>query len=407
MTRKSLPWPELYRPKSSSELTGNQDAIQGLTSWIQSWIKKPPKRRAALLIGPPGIGKTASVGAISHDLNAELVEFNASDKRNKGIIETQVWKAATQQTLDGRMRIILLDEVDGLSGTSDRGGVGAILKVIAVTVHPIVMTANDPESRRLKDLVKNCQIFNFNFIEHSEMLVILDRIISDQGEIVDTELLDNIIERSGGDLRAAIADLECVMKGGLYDEELMTIRDTKRNATETLRRLFMTTDPAAARRIVSESDIDHDQLLLWLEENIHLHLSTPEELEAGFEALSLADLALGRIMLNQNWKLLAYAYDFLSTGVVTSRSETPFRRVEYSMPDWPLLVWRGNMNRDKKSQILSRLSAVSGVSEQRVLRAYLDTIVELVRKNPEIEKVFAEWLGIKTGFLGRKRNPRS
>ena len=227
MIRESLPWPELYRPKSSSELVGNRDAIQGLKDWIQSWTKKPPRKRAALLIGPPGVGKTASVGAITHDFGAELVEFNASDKRSKGIIETQVWKAATQQTLDGRMRIILLDEVDGLSGTSDRGGVGAILKIIAIAVHPIVMTANDPESRRLKDLVKSCQVFNFHPIEHDDILEILVRIASDQGGAVNSELLDNIVKNSAGDLRAAIADLETLIKGGFYDEQLVPLRDMK------------------------------------------------------------------------------------------------------------------------------------------------------------------------------------
>jgi replication factor C large subunit len=407
MIRESLPWSELYRPRSSSELVGNQTAIGGLKDWFQSWTNKPPRKRAALLVGPPGVGKTASVGAIAYDLNAELVEFNASDKRNKEIIETQVWKAATQQTLDGRMRVILLDEVDGLSGTSDRGGIGAILKIIAITVHPIVMTANDPDSRRLKDLLKNCQVFNFNSIEHDEMLKILKFIIADQGGSVNAELLDNIIENSAGDLRAAIADTETLIKGGFYDEQLLPLRDMSRNATETLKRLFMTTDSVAARKVVSESDIDHDQLLLWLEENIHLHLSDPEELESGLEALSLADLALGRIMKSQNWKLLAYTYDFLATGVVTSRSKTPFRRVEYSMPEWPLLVWRGNRSRDKKSKVLSRLAAITGVSERRIMRTYLDIITELVNNSPRIEKELTEWLGFKAGVLCRKRNPRS
>ena len=407
MIRDNLPWPELYRPKSTKDLVGNSDAIQGLKSWIQSWTKKPPRKRAALLIGPPGVGKTASVMAITHDLEAELVEFNASDKRNKGIIETQVWKAATQQTLDGRMRIILLDEVDGLSGTSDRGGVSAILKIISIAVHPIVMTANDPESRRLKDLIKNCQVFNYNPIEHDEMLEILVRIISDQGGSVSTELLDDIIENASGDLRAAIADIETLVKGGLYDEQLVSLRDMKRNVAETLKRLFMTTDVVAAKRVVSESDIDHDQLLLWIEENIHLHLSDPAELEAGLEALSLADLSLGRIMKNQNWKLLAYVYDFLSAGVASSRSKTPFRRVEYSIPEWPLLVWRGNMSRDKKSRVLSRLGAVTGVSERRAMRAYLNTIRELADKTPEIENDLTKWLGVKAGFLDRRRNPHS
>ncbi len=119
---------------------GNIDTIHTLREWISSWRRGIPKKRAILLIGPPGVGKTASICALSHDLNMELVEFNASDKRNKGSIETTVWIAATQQTIDGRLRIIMLDEVDGLSGTA---GAGAELLEIADAPHVGRRTAVD------------------------------------------------------------------------------------------------------------------------------------------------------------------------------------------------------------------------------------------------------------------------
>ena len=156
VTNEDLPWPEKHRPSSIDQIEGNSDQIRTIKTWILSWKNKLPDKRAVLLVGPPGTGKTASIGALANDLDMEIVEFNSSDKRNKGSIETLVWRAASQQTLDGRPRIILLDEVDGLSGTSDRGGVGAIIKVIKSSVHPIMMTANDPDSPRLKDLYKIC-----------------------------------------------------------------------------------------------------------------------------------------------------------------------------------------------------------------------------------------------------------
>ena len=154
VNNESLPWPEKHRPRSLDQIVGNLDTIITMKAWILSWKTRIPNKRAILLIGPPGTGKTATIGALANDLDMELVEFNSSDKRNKDSIETLVWRAASQQTLDGRARIILLDEVDGLSGTSDRGGVGAIIKVIKDSVHPILMTANDPNSPRLKDLFK-------------------------------------------------------------------------------------------------------------------------------------------------------------------------------------------------------------------------------------------------------------
>jgi replication factor C large subunit len=157
-----------------------------------------------------------------------------------------------------------------------------------------------------------------------------------------------------------------------------------------------------ARKALSESELNHDSLVLWLEENLHLHLMTPKELSEGFEQLSLADLALGRIMRDQNWKLLAYVYDFLSIGVAMSRSETPFRRVKYSQPSWPLLVWQGNKKRDKQSEILSSLSALTQVSRRRVRQTHLDTIREIVKINPKSLNDFATWLNVEKSSLVQK-----
>ena len=403
MNSEHLPWPEKHRPQHLDAVVGNQEVISALKIWVNSWALKTPARRAALLIGPPGTGKTASVGALANDLDMELVEFNSSDKRNKDSIETLVWRAASQQTLDGRLRIILLDEVDGLSGTSDRGGVGAILKVIKDAVHPIVMTANDPNSPRLKDLKRVCRIFNFGPIENNDMKRVLNHILSENNVEVSNDVLDEIIESSGGDLRAAISDLEKQVRSGLTSSMIEPIiRDSKWGTEETLRHLFASADFKRARKALSESELNHDSLLLWLEENLHLHLLSPSELDIGFEQLSLADVTLGRIMRDQNWRLLAYFYDFLSFGVAMSRVETPFRRVKYSEPTWPLLVWQGNRKQDKEFEILNALSTITGVSKKRVRKTHLDSIREIVKENPKSLIDFATWLNVEKSALGQK-----
>ncbi|MFX1482014.1 MAG: replication factor C large subunit [Promethearchaeota archaeon] len=395
----NLPWPEKHRPKGLNELVGNTDAIRELRAWIESWKSRTPSKKAALLIGPPGIGKTASIGAISNDMNMELVEFNSSDKRNKDSIETLVWRAASQMTLDGRKRLILLDEVDGLSGTSDRGGVGAILKVIRNTVHPIIMTANDPESPRIKDLLKVCLVLRFNPIESEDMETVLKRILSENKESVSQDLIEEIIENAEGDLRAAVSDLESQVRGGFASQGTATSRDIRRGTDETLRHFFASNDLKIARRVLSESDLSHDSLILWLEENLHLHLVTPRELREGFEGLSLADLSLGRIMRGQNWKLLAYFYELLAIGVALSRTETPFRKVEYSQPTWPLLLWQGNRKRDKLLAIQSALASSTGVSSRRIKQTHLDVIQQIIRINPKALKDFAVWLNVDMSSL--------
>ncbi len=409
MNSRKLPWTERYRPNTRKEVVGNTESIHSFVKWMKSWSDGIPKIRAALLVGPPGIGKTAIVGAVANDLNFEVVEFNASDKRNKDAIETHVSRAALQHTLDGRSRVILLDEVDGLSGTSDRGGVSAILKIIEYTAHPIVMTANDPESPRLKDLMdrrqNRCEIFHFAPIDDASMMQVLLKISENSASQVSEKMLSSIVARASGDLRAAISDLEAVVEGKIDSDEIeLGTRNVKRTILETLRRLFMVTDTTTAKMIVSEGNIDHDSMLLWLEENLHLHLTTPQELELGLDALSNADVYLGRIMRQQNWKLLSYVYDFLSAGIASSRKKTPYRRVEYAQPLWPLLVFKGKRKKESREELISKLAPIAGISMERTYEKCIRTVDSIINASPKYLNEFANWLSINKKAFGQKES---
>ena len=51
------------------------------TTVIQ-WNKQNPGARAALLSGPPGVGKTTSAHLVAKELGFDVIELNASDKRS-------------------------------------------------------------------------------------------------------------------------------------------------------------------------------------------------------------------------------------------------------------------------------------------------------------------------------------
>ena len=67
----------------------------------QSWQSIPNVNAgAALLSGPPGIGKTSAAKIVCANLGFEVIEQNASDTRNKGAIETQIKDLSMNQSLD-------------------------------------------------------------------------------------------------------------------------------------------------------------------------------------------------------------------------------------------------------------------------------------------------------------------
>lgn len=127
------PLTERLRPQRPSEMLGNAGAIADLERWADAWEKGPgpPRFRAAMLVGPPGVGKTTAALALAHARGWTVVEMNASDARNEGSIEAVAGRASLSMTLGdsgvfrtsarGGRSLILLDEADCLSGRRTEG----------------------------------------------------------------------------------------------------------------------------------------------------------------------------------------------------------------------------------------------------------------------------------------------
>ncbi len=119
-----LPLSERFRPERLVDLLGNGKARNDLRAWAERWrAASPASFRAAILIGPPGVGKTTAAIALAHEFGWALVEMNASDARNQVALEQVAGRASVSQSLDGdpgapgpHRALILLDEADCLSG---------------------------------------------------------------------------------------------------------------------------------------------------------------------------------------------------------------------------------------------------------------------------------------------------
>ena len=119
-----LPLAERLRPAHLSDLIGNARARTELRAWADRWQgSRPPARRAAVLSGPAGVGKTSAAWALANDLGWTVVEMNASDARNERALERVAGRASLTHTLGERSlsrsnarALILLDEADCLTG---------------------------------------------------------------------------------------------------------------------------------------------------------------------------------------------------------------------------------------------------------------------------------------------------
>ena len=90
--------------------------------------------RALIVSGSPGIGKTSSIRVISQFKGYKVFELNASDKRNKDIINNSVGFLMNNTTLNGdsitNKNLIIMDEIDGMNGNEDKGGIKALIDIV-------------------------------------------------------------------------------------------------------------------------------------------------------------------------------------------------------------------------------------------------------------------------------------
>jgi replication factor C large subunit len=323
------PWTSLYRPKKRGDFVGNEPAVKELEKWITSWRKKSPKKRAVFLYGPPGIGKTAVAQVLAREHDFRLVEVNASDTRNKGSIEETLGKAVKQNvTIFGQRRMILLDEMDGLSGQQDRGGVSAVSKIIDQTTSPMILIANTVEENmhdRFRTILKKVKSIEFKPVSSSQIVSKLEYISEDQGIQVHPDVLMEIAMKSKGDLRSATNDLEMMASGKKIvspdDFAVIGHRDRLDSTPNILNKIFTSRDFREARRTINQSMIKYDELYEWIYENIPIVLDEPCERLEALEALSRADIYQKRARTN-DYRLLKYFFDLVTGGIAFARKNS-------------------------------------------------------------------------------------
>lgn len=104
-------WIEKYRPKVLSDIVLNND-----TKLIVDSFKEKREIPNLLLIGIQGIGKTSLAKIIVNDiLNCQYLYINASDENGIDTIRNKVVSFAKTRSIDGNIKAIILDEVDGIS----------------------------------------------------------------------------------------------------------------------------------------------------------------------------------------------------------------------------------------------------------------------------------------------------
>jgi replication factor C large subunit len=391
-------WTNKYKPKSSAEIVGNQDAVHTLKKWLKMWERGIPPQRVAFLHGQPGVGKTAAIETLVNDLGMELIEKNASDYRTEEKIRQFAGSASQYSGFFGKKRVILLDEMDGIHGTVDRGAIPALTKIIKDTRCPIILIANDFWNKKFVSFrdKKRHLIIEFKKPRVNEVLRHLKKILAKEGIVADEEALKFIAQRNEGDVRSAVNDLQALAQGKTeltYDDvSWLAYRDRKDVIFTVLRQVLYGKTCREAKQTVNTVDIDLDMFFEWIYENVPYHFNEPNELADAMEALAKADLYRGRIRRANYWKLMRYMIDLMTAGVAMSRDKSkPSGWIPFRFPQRIRSLASSRVERNMKKDVGQKIKKRMHVSVSNALKDVLPYVRVIFENNPHMAAGLTKW----------------
>uniref|UniRef100_A0A8C6LCJ7 Replication factor C subunit 1 n=1 Tax=Nothobranchius furzeri TaxID=105023 RepID=A0A8C6LCJ7_NOTFU len=401
MKGESLLWVDKYRPRSLKAVIGqqgDQSCANKLLRWLQSWYQHHSGaggtakfsrfggkddgsgHKAALLSGPPGVGKTTTAVLVCEELGYSFVEMNASCTRSKNSLKEVVAESLNNTSIEGFYKgtsqtvsskhVLIMDEVDGMAGNEDRGGVQELIALIKNTKIPIICMCNDRNHPKIRSLANYCFDLRFQRPRLEQIKGAMMSIAYKEGLKIPPPALNEIILASNQDVRQVIHNLSMWSakdKVMTYDrcksDAANAHKDMKLGPFDVCRKVFISGEETARMSLIDKSDLffhDYSLAPLFVQENyVHVRPAAARGdmkshlvlLSKTADSICDGDLVDRRIRSGQNWSLLPTQAIYASV--------IPGELMRGYMSQFPVFPsWLGkNSSTSKHSRIIQELSS--------------------------------------------------
>jgi len=412
----SQDWTEKYRPKKLGEIIGNPKATGMMKDWATAWNDGKQSKKALVLMGSPGIGKTSAAAALASEMGWELVEMNASDQRTGDAIRAVALRGAYLNTFgsdgrymnagNGQRKLIVLDEADSLFGREDRGALPAIAELIRETKQPVILIVNDFYALSRKSSVIKSDTMQVQFMRPrtSEIVKALRRIASEENIAADDKALETLAGNANGDMRAAVRNLESLALGRsritAEDASGLSDRIVKKDMYDLMDAVFRKNDGKEARRLMMDVDESPDHVELWIDENLPHEYRDPGDLVRGYEKLSKADVFLGRVHRRQYYGFWSYAGDLMTSGIAAAKMGRSGGGGRFRFPSYLMKMSRSKGVRALKAGICGKLAMMMHTTTFRISNDVLPQLKVILGNDGEMRSWLVAEAGLEADEIG-------
>ncbi len=344
-----------YFPKNFDEFIGNVEIVDRVRAWAGAW-QDGKNQKPIFFHGNPGIGKTALAYLVAKEFGWQLFEMNASDLRDKASIERIAGAATANSSLFGSKRLVLIDEIDGLS-SKDRGGMSAVLSIIKTATNPVIVIANDVYAdKSMAGIRSACELLEFKKINYLSIAKRLREICSLEGITFEDEAVKELARDCAGDMRSALLDTQSLAPDiKMHNVKALSFRERKEKIFPVMAKIFKGKSIKEVRDAVDATDIGYEMVGLWVEENIPRQYDSIDAASA-FDFLSRADIFNGRIMRRQHWGFLKYSIPLSTSGVTLARRKDYHSFIPMAFPTILSSLSSSSSKRESRKSIASKIS---------------------------------------------------
>ncbi len=386
----ALMWSELYRPKRIEQMVGNEDARIAIIKWLAGWVSGT---KPLLLVGPPGTGKTTLVHAMARQFEYDLIEMNASDTRNRDSLQARITPVLNNVSLFGKKLMLFLDEVDGISGREDTGGLDTLIDLMAEPTVPVIMAAN-AKSTKIKELAKACKTIEFNPVPPRLLLMFLEHVLSQEGKALGPGDKISLVINSRGDIRTLLNSAQSTVAG--YSGAGKEI--TEIDIADAINGYFSSGDREAAAGLLAKADASYPDprfeagnpearrkdMIAALFSSIVSSRTDSDSMVEMLNVLSKADVIVGRVSRTRRWSMLRYVNNIIAYGLYSSSRGKEIKYNQYAMP-WPVMgpVFARSQTIRKLTSFVAPVMHVSRKTCAGFVLPYLVRVIKDEKVDPE------------------------